>query len=518
VRIPSSSYLPRIYLLSLLFFVFLVGPVPDLFLAIVLLLLQVASLYRPPPPHIELTLTVVTLFLVSAGLASIAGWLIALLVLLPAIPTLEGQILRLASHRRPGPFREGLSLTTILRSSVWTLGGMVTLGILSGNPSILGTSFFLVTALAIRGVYEFRVFRQLPLNIESKSLRLLVNSHGYGALNMRNKAPFHLTVNAGSHEKWLTLPPSSLKVQVGQEAQVDFEVKPPYSGKNEPVVQITVTGPWGLLSLGFTVKPLVLHVIPKARHAAWLARRYLETSREGHNSLTTGSLASQASRSRGVEYQRIREYAPGDSLRDISWRATYKFGKMMTKERLDPVSGTVVLLVNIVAGNHDQADWLSYQLVMSALSAARQEQSLLLLAYDRHEPVQVTGPMKARDGVKMALQLSSQVTTASGPERRLAPPDFAGLRRTIRGLDQSMTPEAENPLGRLLKIELENLDSLANLHPVTTLVRNLLHRGVKGAAVTVISSWNHDAEALAKAVPQLRSQGYRTVDLLSETI
>ena len=262
--------------------------------------------------------------------------------------------------------------------------------------------------------------------------------------------------------------------------------------------------------------PVELHVVPRARYAAWLARRYLEATGGGQRGdVATRVVRSLPRRTSGIEYHRLREYEPGDRLRDVDWRHTLKLGELVVKERIDAPEGSVALLVNLVVANPEEADWLAYHIVMSALSAARQGMSTFILAYDERETVLALRALDGREAFQEALRLSTRLAYAAPIERLLAPPDILRLRRTVRRLGMNGGHEDGAGLEVLLRLELEKLEELAHRHPVAYLVRTLVQWGQQGSTIAVVSRWNHDAEALGVMLPWLRSWGYHVVDLLS---
>jgi len=213
----------------------------------------------------------------------------------------------------------------------------------------------------------------------------------------------------------------------------------------------------------------------------------------------------------GIEYHRLREYEPGDQLRDIEWRHTLKLRELIVKERLDTPAGSAVLLVNLAVASEEEADWLAYHLVTSALSAAHQGVRVSILAYNEWDVVLDMEPRDGREALKEALRLSTRLAYVAPIERLLAPPDVLRLRRAVRRLEADGAT-----LAALLRIELAELEQLARYHPVAALAGSLIQRRQQGSVITVISHWNHDAEALAVALSWLRRRGYRVVDLHAE--
>jgi hypothetical protein len=60
---------------------------------------------------------------------------------------------------------------------------------------------------------------------------------------------------------------------------------------------------------------------------------------------------------------------------------------------------------------------------------------------------------------------------------------------------------------------MEALKDLAQGHPLLLGLQSWLGGNSQPATVTLISQWNHDAEALAILLPHLQQRGYRVLDL-----
>jgi uncharacterized protein (DUF58 family) len=112
-------------------------------------------------------------------------------------------------------------------------------------------------------------------------------------------------------------------------------------------VLIEVTEPYGLFRRsGVVSSPVGVRVHPTPTDlqnllAPWLVRRITGA----HRSTALG---------RGVEYADIREFGPGDSLRDINWRASARSQDLWVSQRHpDRTSDVILLLDSFVESGHD---------------------------------------------------------------------------------------------------------------------------------------------------------------------
>jgi len=516
IRIPRaetttrtlSSALFRSYLVLVLLAAVLAGPSPQVWIALVLLVVQGLMLYWPLPPRIDLPLTLAAILLAPLGLATLVGPFFAAALILPGLPLLDVQLQDLAALQNPPPFRGGRRSSPTLNSLAIMVLAVGLLGLMAGSATILIVAAILLLGLVTRLGYILVAAGSMPLEAESVGLRVLAGEEKHARFHLQNETPFSLRVALSSPIPWFSLLRQDIDIAAGAAEDVEVTATPPLAGPMQPAIQALLLDPWGFLRCGIDIYPLKLHVIPRARYAAWLARRYLEqTGRQQPVS------ADALVRIRGVEYLKHRQYQPGDRLKDLDWRQTAKFREPIVKEYSEPQGGGTVILINLVAGDAEEVDWLGYHLVTSALTAAQEGIPSALAAYNQQETVLATGPLHPRETLKHALHVSGAIALVSREERLLVPPDLLRLRRSVRSLRGNGSDGTGRALGEMLQREIEALEDLARGHPLTSALRRGLRRSQPPATITVISRWNHDTEALAVTLPRLRDQGYRILDL-----
>ena len=123
---------------------------------------------------------------------------------------------------------------------------------------------------------------------------------------------------------------------------------------------------------------------------------------------------------RGIEFEQIREYVPGDDVRMIDWNATARFGKPFVKRYIEERELLVMLLVDVSRSMYfgtDQrlkrqlATELCATLAFSAIS--NNDRVGLVLFTDRIE--QIIPPKKGR---KHILRLIRELLTFEPVDRR----------------------------------------------------------------------------------------------------
>jgi uncharacterized protein (DUF58 family) len=268
---------------------------------------------------------------------------------------------------------------------------------------------------------------------------------------------------------------------------------------------------WGLLQHRTELEVARLQVIPRARYALWLARRYLETSKTGGAIPTALSLAVSrrtiGSRA-GIEYYGSRSYQPGDSLRSIDWKRSLKLDEIVVKEYDLPRVTAALLLVNAAAASAGEADRLVHAWLTTAITLARESVPAVLAVYDQRQVLAATGFLGPRELVSRSLALSGHVTVWPAPVRYLrAAPDPVRLRASSRRLKAAGGNSAAR-LAELLDVEFAALRQLAVSSPATWALSRALQKASTRPTVLFLSARNHDAEALAVARYDLAARQY----------
>jgi uncharacterized protein (DUF58 family) len=499
----------RSYLVFVLLGAVLAGSAPQAWIALALLVLQSLALYWAPSPRWDVPLALVTVSLAPMPFVPVLGPIAATAIPLPGLLLLEKRLRDLAGFSEAPVFRPGRRSTPTLHSLVMAILAIGFLGFTLGSvTTVLVAGALLLGILAILAIILVGA-RGTPLSVEPATLRLLVGNQGQARFSLRNNTALSQRAVLFSSDERVTLSPREVEISSGRTQEIVVAATPSLSGPADPKVQAVLLDPWGLVSRGIILHPLKLHAIPRARYAAWLARQYLEQPGSSQLSPVFGHLND----ARGVEFQRLRVYHPGDRLKDVDWRRSWRSRELVTKEYRDPPGGRTVIVVNLVAGNSEEADWIGYHLITSALTAARESISSSLAAYNHRGPVLTAGPIDPRGTVKHALRVSEDIALVEGQKRLLAPPQPLHLRRAAQSLGRDRERGPETVLAQVLLLEIQALEDLAQGHPLSLALRSVLKESPPPATVTLVSQWNHDAEALAVLLPRLEQLGYRVLDM-----
>ncbi len=499
----------RGYLVLLLLAALVLSPAPQVWTGWGLLAAQALALSVSPRPQAQLGLTLLSVLLVPVALEPVVGPFAAAGSILPVLGLLDRQLHDVAPLQKPPPPAGGTRTTVLLNSVAAT---MVAAGLLGAGAGSVELSLAAAASLALIVGRVGQILietRGSPLATTPVSLRVVAGHQRSTRFQLQNRTSYRQRVDLSPEHSWLRLSTHSMAIGPGATDEVEATATPPLAGPVEPAIYATLLDKWGLLWKQTEVRPLRLHVIPRARFAIWMARRYLEQSGLGQHVSTR--LARQ--QRRGVEYARSREYQPGDRAKDIDWRRVAKYRELISKEHQDPQIGAALILVNLVAADAEEADRLAFYLVTSALTAAQEGIPLALATYDDADVILATGLVESREMLKSALRLSGEIRQSKTGEHLLAAPNLPRLRRAVRGLALNGTGDEPGRLADLLEREIESLEDLAQAHPLTIALRRALRAVPPPATVTVVSAWNHDMEALAVTVPRLERRGYRVLDL-----
>ena len=349
----------------------------------------------------------------------------------------------------------------------------------------------------ILGIIALRTIPQKPVEETTIELRMVAGhrEHRHITLTTRTNSGGHLLLK--SPYEWLRLIPDRLSLYE-KTCEVKISLSPALSGPSIVKLNAFAMDRWGLHQLKFNIEPLHLYVIPRARYAAWLARKYLAGTTPGALPLISNieALKPLYGLRGGIEYYGNRLYQSGDSLKNIDWKHTLVYNELISKEFSEFRGQSAVLLINLAVGDEEEADKLAYKIIATALSLARENIPAAVAVYN-HDGVQLTtSTLQPRQLIHNSLRISQEMVTTINPVKYLHPPDVARLRANISRIRYSKS-KASRALTQLLQLEYSNLDTTARLNPSTRALHEVLAKVDRQSTILIISHRNHDAEALA---------------------
>ena len=443
-------------------------------------------------------LTEYFMFFVLALLFSpLVGPLFSLFISLPVLLLINHGLVKNAESSDFKVTRYAYRPTNIFLVLLWIAVVVLGISLLFGSLSILLAGAAIIGYLGILGAFIWRQLSSPPVEAEQIQLRIVAGAEATVYIRLTTKTKIGGLLFLESPYEWLEVSPNMLSLKE-RELLVKVSLSPVLSGPSIIRLRGKATDRWGLIQSCFELEPIRLNVIPRARYAAWLAEKYLAKTGLGAMPMISNIEAVKATYGlrRGIEYYGSRLYQPGDSLKNIDWKHSFKYNELISKEFAEFHDCPALILINLAVSNVEEADKLAYNIVVTALSLAREGISAALAVYD-HESVKVTTPMlQPAQLVSHSLQVSQEIVNVINPVRYLNSPDVARLRANMSRL-RLVGSHASGVLAQLLQLEYKSLSYHARFHPVTKALAMAFGKVDKRSNIVIISLYNHDAEALA---------------------
>jgi len=481
------------------------APIPWL-----LLLVYFYLAFRPAEADLRVAVNVFLALCLPLFFQPLVGVWASTAFALPLIPLLDYSLRQSALGQNIGSTEEGRRPTPLCLRLLLSLAGVGLVALALASWPLLLTCGVLAGYLgAVIGVVLRRGSKPL-VEVDVKRYRILAGNPTQVWLRLVNRSGLAGQISLISPHPWLRIRPSQLLLDKSA-PQLELSFAPPLAGPATLAAKTTFNDPWGLLQWHFKLDLLHLFVIPRARYAEWLARRYLKTSGAGsQEAVATTVPTSQRPTRKGMEFYGLRTYQPGDSARIIDWKHTLKLHQTIVKEFLDTGVEGAVLAVNLSASDEEEKDKLVYSLIATSLTLARESIPSALAAYNQDAVVMTTRFLDPKQALLQVLGLAREVTVSLPALRYLAVPDVDRLRGNIYRLRCSQHEPAVR-LTELLDLEYGALRKGAIGNPASKALVASLADVKRRVNVVILSGHNHDAEALALQQYSLRQRGYRVL-------
>src|SRR5438309_6852131 len=119
------------------------------------------------------------------------------------------------------------------------------------------------------------------------------------------------------------------------------------------------------------------------------------------NDMMVGAYLSHF-KGRGMDFEEVREYIPGDEVRDIDWNVTYRMGRPFVKRFREARELAIVLAVDVSASSTfgslrcTKREFAAEIAGTLAISAARSSDKVSLLLFSRSEERRVGKECRSR--------------------------------------------------------------------------------------------------------------------------
>ncbi len=500
------------------------SPLPYLVLALVPLLMILFTLIRPQPPRFNIVINLAVMFLAPLVLAPLleriamlpptATQIIAVILVLPVLYLLDLNLRENVRYTQVFTKAKGERNTTYTFVSllVAALAAMLIAPVVN-RPVLLFTGILL--ALYLLGVLIEILFTipRRPFTTNTLMIRIIVGTTGSARLHLTSRTWVKMHSQLSFTVPWAQVTPQQIILKEGK-TSLDLSFTPPLAVESRPQLQVSAVDPRGFIQINQLLEPLNLHIIPRAKYAEWLARRYLEQT--GSGVISAVSLPSQAlaKPKRGIEYLESRTYQPGDPLRDIDWKHTLKLSQLIVREYQEAGEQAVIIAVNLSVANAEAADNLAFNLITIALTLARENIPTALAAYNHQNVVLSTAIIEPLEMLRQALSLLREIIVVKFADRYLEPTDIAKIRRNIRQLQQTDSEPAQRLLD-ILNFEHRSIEEVARSHPATLALASATRQVPPPAMILLVSQLNHDAEAILVTAEKLAKRRFTTIPIES---
>jgi uncharacterized protein (DUF58 family) len=490
-----------------------------LVLSTALLLVVPFAAIRPRSPGFNIVIDLAVIFLaplsLEPGLARLtvlpaaATQLLATIAVLPVYYRLD---LDLREHARSLPLTvKGKGVRRITTASVALLVAALTVMIIAPlvNRLVLLLSGGSLLLYLLGGlVWIWLSVPNRPFSADAVTKRIIAGTGGSATLRLTSRASVALRTCLRPADPWVQVAAPETVLRPGR-GQMDINFTPPLAGQSRPRLQATAMDLRGLVRVTQLLDPLQLHIIPRAKYAAWLALKYLEQTNSG--AIPEVKFRQPIARpKRGTEYHASRSYQPGDPLRDIDWKHTLKLSQLIVREFQEAGEPAAIIAVNLSVADDEEADELAFNLITAALTMARENIPTALTAYNHREVILSRGITEPMEMLRQALALVKEIAVVKFTDRYLEPVDIARIRRNISHLQQTESEPAQKLLD-ILNFEHHAIEEVARNHPATLALTGTARQVPAPAMILLVSHLNHDAEAVLVTGEKLARRKFTTL-------
>jgi len=483
----------RLYMAVALAAAAVLSPLSFSFVPLLILGWSIFVWLRRLSPAVVFLTTLFVFFALAVLFSETVPFYFSTLISLPVMLGVNIELQKTAAV--PLPSSSGRKPTSTLLLLIIFILVLFLLSLAVASPVMAVATGIVTVYLAGLSVYIFKNMPSVPVTFETIQTRIVAGDSQELPLSVHplGKATGRLLVVSVSDWVKVKNPDAAQK-----DSQLSVVITPSLAGPSAVELTGFACDRWGLWQQKFSLTPLTLLIIPRAKYALWLARKYISGARLGSLPLISSlsSLKSLQGLRLGIEYYGNRFYQPGDSLKQIDWKHSSKYNEMVSKEFTEFQGQPAVILINLSANNPEEADIIAGNLLMTALTLGTDNIPAALAAYNQKEVILITEILSAIDLVVKAMNLINSISIEENPQRYLNPPDITRLRTNIRRISQSDSLPARK-LSALLKLEYRNFSRVSTDNPCSETINLALARVRQQVSLIIISQRNHDAEALA---------------------
>ncbi|MBT9145310.1 MAG: hypothetical protein DDT42_01180 [candidate division WS2 bacterium] len=402
-------------------------------------------------------------------------------------------------------------LTPYFKSFITPTVILLFFSILINQPVVTFTSILALSYLIALFLFTYLSIPLNPLSFAQTELKVVAGSTVNTPIKLSLTKPIKLQSIFRVRDKWISLEPISESID-GNSITINTTLTPPLAGPITPQILFSGKDQRGIIEVNQLLKPLTLQVIPRAKYAETIARTFLSQQgiEAGQSEQGTELMEKLTLPKGGVDYFDSRLYQPGDRLKDIDWKHTLKLNQLVTREFLDLNKPKAVLLVNLSATSDDEADKLAFQLITTALTLSIEKVPSSLIAYDQQKVICFSNLNDSKETLLTSLSLIKNIETIAPLKRFLDKADPMKIKRNLYLLKQVDSEPARKMLD-LLKFQYQALEKGVKDHPASKALNDVLKSVLPPAVIFIISSLNHDLEAIQVVAYKLEELKYQVV-------
>ena len=506
-------FVSKIYVIVALLFAAILSPSNFSIIPIALLALYIFQWHRVFSHLIDVLTQYFMFFAVTLLFTTLIPEYYAPLAALPVLPIINQSMLKYSNalksyrphnKRRPTTLYMALSIITLTTLAIYLL--------LFNLPLLIASSVIALYLICLT-IIILKRFPYIPVKEEQIEVRILAGNTEEVDINLNPAVNFGMALFFKSENDWVKVKSKRLYLKDKQES-VQLLITPALSGPSFVRLKGYAIDQWGLFQTPFEIEPLKLIVIPRARYASWLAKKYMDGTNQGNLPLISNTKVTKALQGfrQGIEYYGNRIYHAGDSMKNINWKASVKYNELISKEFDEFRGQPAIILINLVAGNDDELDKLAHNILITAISLGQANIPASLAVYDKENVVMATPALSSIQLVSYALRIVKKLVIHSNPLKYLNPPNVLRLKSNISRLNK-IDNHPSKKLSELLKLEYEVLDNGANNNPSTKALLQAKAKINEQFNVVILSLYNHDAEALAFNTYSLTRKGSYVIDV-----
>jgi uncharacterized protein (DUF58 family) len=508
----TSKTVIKTYLIATLIVGMMVSPFPQFTLAIALLILQLYTTYKPIAPTKNTALLLGTLILAPLTLTSLVGNLLSGLLIIPAIHLLDVNLRENAQTQRLQPQKRTRAPTLELKAAITALTVILAVSLLLYNWEIFSATTALMIYFAT--IVTLNIHRTPKKSIqESKTWsRILAGETEEKTITLSTATKQILYAKITPLQQWVKIKQQNFTITKKGNISVDLIFTPPLAGPTQIKLQIAMLDLRGLIQTNQTLEPINLQVIPKAKYAQWLAKKFLDQTASGTASTQAAlTIRSYKAANQGGEYYGSRLYQPGDRLKEVDWKHTCMLGKLTIKEYAGAHGQPVIIAADLTVKNEEDADKLSYNIVISALTSATESLPTGLACFNQKEIIAAYAPINPRETLKKTLQITEKITLAETKKRITNPRENTRVKRVLMEPNDSEIKLLK--FTEVLEFKYQASYIEVKKHPATEALSKSVELTSAPVMITVASSESSNSEALTIILERLKTQGYSIVTL-----